>query len=64
VRCISTVRPLYFKIFSASFLITFLSPEIAMSINRHYSYYYYYYYYYYTDSYKTQDRVDMQLGQK
>jgi lipid-A-disaccharide synthase-like uncharacterized protein len=26
---------LYFKIFSASFLITFLSPEIATSINMH-----------------------------
>jgi hypothetical protein len=33
MRCISIVRSLYFKIFSASFLITFLSPEI---------YYYYY----------------------
>ena len=29
--CISIVRSLYFKIFSASFLITFLSPEIACS---------------------------------
>jgi hypothetical protein len=29
------VRSLYFKIFSASFLITFLSPEIATSINIH-----------------------------
>ena len=42
----------YFKIFSASFLITFLSPEIAASINTHvpaalYRIYYYYYYYYY-----------------
>ena len=35
VRCISIVRSLYFKIFSASFLITFLSPEIATSINIH-----------------------------
>ena len=34
MRCISIVRSLYFKIFSASFLTTFL-------------YYYYYYYYYY-----------------
>ena len=33
MRCISIVRSLYFKIFSASFLITFLSPEIATSIN-------------------------------
>jgi hypothetical protein len=29
------LRCLYFKIFSASFLITFLSPEIATSINMH-----------------------------
>jgi len=29
MRCISIVRSLYFIIFSASFLITFLSPEIA-----------------------------------
>jgi hypothetical protein len=29
------VRYLYFKIFSASFLITFLSPGIATSINMH-----------------------------
>jgi hypothetical protein len=29
------VRSLYFKIFSASFLITFLSPEIATSFNIH-----------------------------
>jgi hypothetical protein len=29
------VRSLYFKIFSASFFITFLSPEIATSINIH-----------------------------
>jgi len=33
MRCISIVRSLYFRIFSASFLITFLSPEIATSIN-------------------------------
>ena len=33
MRCISIVRSLYFRIFSASFLITFLSPDI---------YYYYY----------------------
>jgi len=32
-RCISVVSYLYFRIFSASFLITFLSPEIATSIN-------------------------------
>ena len=35
MRCISIVRSLYFTIFSASFLITFLSPEIATSINIH-----------------------------
>jgi hypothetical protein len=35
MRCISIVRSLYFRIFSAYFLITFLSPEIAMSINIH-----------------------------
>ena len=29
MRCISVVRSLYFRIFSDSFLITFLSPEIA-----------------------------------
>ena len=33
LRCISIVRSFYFRIFSASFLITFLSPEIATSIN-------------------------------
>ena len=32
---ISTIRSLYFNIFSASFLITFLSQEIAASINMH-----------------------------
>ena len=32
---ISIVRSLYFRIFSAYFLITFLSPEIATSINIH-----------------------------
>jgi len=36
--CISIVRSLYFKIFSASFLITFLSPEIATSISSHVSF--------------------------
>ena len=35
MRCISIVRSLYFRIFSASFLIIFLSPEIATSINIH-----------------------------
>ena len=35
MRCISIVRSLYFRIFSASFLITFLSLEIATSINIH-----------------------------
>ena len=38
-----------FKIFSASFLIALLSPEMATSISMHvlFSLYYYYYYYYY-----------------
>jgi len=35
MRSISIVRFLYFRIFSASFLITFLSPEFATSINTH-----------------------------
>ena len=35
MRWISISRFLYFKIFSASFLITFLSPEIATSIDIH-----------------------------
>ena len=34
-RCISFVRSIYFRIFSAPFLVTFLSPEIATSINIH-----------------------------
>ena len=33
IQCVSVVRSLYFKIFSASFLITFLSPKIARSTN-------------------------------
>ena len=35
MRCISVLRSLYFRIFSGSFVITFLSPEIATSINIH-----------------------------
>ena len=35
MRCISIVRSLYFRIFWASFLVIFLSPEIATSINIH-----------------------------
>ena len=35
MHCVSIVRSLYFRVFSASFLITFLSPEIATSINTH-----------------------------
>ena len=35
MRWISIMRPLYFKIFSASFLMIFLSPGIATSINLH-----------------------------
>ena len=54
MRYISSVRSLYFRIYSASFLITFLSPKIATSINIHVPFslsriimsgYYYYYYY-------------------
>jgi hypothetical protein len=33
IRCISILRSLCFRIFSASFLVTFLSPQIATSIN-------------------------------
>ena len=35
MRCTSIVRSLYFRVLSASFLITFLSPEIATFINIH-----------------------------
>ena len=35
MRCFSIVRSLYFKIFSASYLLIFLSPEIATSNNIH-----------------------------
>ena len=35
MRCIYIVMSLYFRILLASFLITFLSPEIAASINIH-----------------------------
>ena len=35
MRCISIARSSYFRIISASFLIRFLSPEIATSINIH-----------------------------
>ena len=35
IRWISIIRSLYFKIFSASFLITLLSPEMATSISMH-----------------------------
>jgi len=38
MRCISVVKSLYFRILSVSFLITFLSPEIAASINVYFSY--------------------------
>jgi hypothetical protein len=34
-RCVSIVRSLYFKILSVSFLITFLFPEFATSLNMH-----------------------------
>jgi hypothetical protein len=35
MRCISIVMSLYIRIFSVSFFITFLSPQIATSINIH-----------------------------
>jgi len=35
IRCISIVVSLYFSIFSAPFLITFLYPENTVSVNRH-----------------------------
>jgi len=35
MSCSSIARSFYFRIFSASFLITFLSPKIAKSINIH-----------------------------
>jgi len=35
MRCFSTVRSLNFSIFWGSFLTTKVTPEIAMSINRH-----------------------------
>jgi hypothetical protein len=38
IYCIYIVITLYVNIFSASFLITFLYSEIAMSINRHVPY--------------------------
>ena len=38
MRCISVVKSLYFRIVSISFLITFLSPEIATYINVYFSY--------------------------
>ena len=33
MRCVSTVRSLYLRIFSTSFFVTFLSPKIATSVN-------------------------------
>jgi membrane-associated HD superfamily phosphohydrolase len=35
MRCICIITSLYFRIFSASFFITFLSPGIATSISVH-----------------------------
>jgi hypothetical protein len=35
MRCISVVRFLYFRTFYASYLTTFLSPQIATSVNIH-----------------------------
>ena len=42
MRCISIVRSLYFRIFSVAFHITFLSPEIATSINIKYMFLFHY----------------------
>ena len=41
MRRISVLRSLYFKIFSASFLNTFLSPENAKSIKIYVPFFYY-----------------------
>jgi len=38
INCISTVKSVYFKIFSASLLITFQSPEIVISLTKHVPY--------------------------
>jgi len=35
IRCVSVASPLFLKVFWASFLITFLSPEIELPIVRH-----------------------------
>ena len=43
MRCIYIVRSLYFRILSASFSITFVSPEIATLLTYMFPYYYYYY---------------------
>jgi len=37
--CISVVRSLYIRIFSASFLITFLSPEVSLGFTSVFSIY-------------------------
>ena len=62
MRWISSMRSIYFKISTASFLITYLSPGIATSINMHIPFllwrimmsglfWGYYYYYYYSQAY-------------
>ena len=40
MRCISIVRSLYFRIYSASFFITFLFPKTATSITIHVPFHY------------------------
>ena len=35
MHCVSVVRSLYFRIFWASFFITFLSSEVATSVGMH-----------------------------
>ena len=49
MRCISILRSFYFRIFSASFSITYYYEWLS------YTYYYYYYYYYW--SYRSGSRV-------
>ena len=36
IRCICIVKSLHFRIFPASFFITFPSPDTAMSVNTHF----------------------------
>jgi len=47
MRCISIVRSLYFRIFSSSLLITFLSPKLQRLLTYIFPFHYHGYYYYY-----------------